>query len=60
MKNFKGVYLAAYRAQHEKYNIDYEDLQTCRLFDITLKELEESRKKENEPREQPQEISKDK
>ena len=40
--------------------IDYEDLQTCRLFGITLKELEESRKRENEPTEQPQEISKDK
>lgn len=40
--------------------IDYEDLQTCRLFDITLKELEESRKRENEPTKQPQEISKDK
>ena len=38
-----------------------EDIQTCRLFGITLKELEESRKKENEqPTGQPQEISKDK
>ena len=27
----------------------YEDIQTCRLFDITLEELEKSREEEDEP-----------
>ena len=41
--------------------ISYEDLQTCRIFDITLDELEERRKKEQEENEkQQQEVLQDK
>lgn len=39
-------------------SFSYEDLQTCVLFDITLKELEEDRKKRDA--EQQQEILQDK
>lgn len=39
-------------------SFSYEDLQTCVLFDITLKELEEDKEKRNA--EQQQEILQDK